>query len=94
MRSARRAARRTRRGGVAVVDALDKQAVDRFVDGVVEQAGQIDISFNLISYGDVQAAVDGNIDGGFPSANHERHADAIPDHPGSRPAHESSAGRG
>lgn len=44
-------------GGVAetaVVDALDAQAVDAYVDAVVEQAGQLDISFNLISYGDVQ----------------------------------------
>jgi NAD(P)-dependent dehydrogenase (short-subunit alcohol dehydrogenase family) len=38
----------------AVVDALDEQAVDRFMDGVIEQAGQVDISFNLISIGDVQ----------------------------------------
>jgi len=44
-------------GGVAdtaVVDALDEQSVDEYVDAVVEQAGYIDISFNLISYGDVQ----------------------------------------
>jgi len=44
-------------GGVAdtaVVDALDEQTVDEYVDAVVEQAGYIDISFNLISYGDVQ----------------------------------------
>jgi NAD(P)-dependent dehydrogenase (short-subunit alcohol dehydrogenase family) len=44
-------------GGVAdtaVVDALDKRAVDEYVDAVAEQAGAIDISFNLISYGDVQ----------------------------------------
>ncbi len=39
---------------VAVVNALDKQAVDSFVDGVVEKAGQIDISFNVIGIGDVQ----------------------------------------
>jgi 3-oxoacyl-[acyl-carrier protein] reductase len=38
----------------AVVDALDEQAGDKFVEAVVAQAGQIDISFNLISYGDVQ----------------------------------------
>ncbi len=38
----------------AVVDALDEQAVDTYVDAVVKQAGSIDISFNLISYGDVQ----------------------------------------
>ena len=38
----------------AVVDALDERTVDAYVDAVVEQAGYIDISFNLISYGDVQ----------------------------------------
>jgi 3-oxoacyl-[acyl-carrier protein] reductase len=38
----------------AIVDALDEQAVARYVDTVVEQAGHIDISFNLISYRDVQ----------------------------------------
>ena len=44
-------------GGVvetAVVDALDEGAVDAYVDGVVAQAGSIDISFNCIGYGDVQ----------------------------------------
>jgi 3-oxoacyl-[acyl-carrier protein] reductase len=44
-------------GGVAhtaVVDALDAQAVDAYVDAVAAQAGAIDISFNLISYADVQ----------------------------------------
>jgi 3-oxoacyl-[acyl-carrier protein] reductase len=44
-------------GGVAEsaqVDALDEQAVDRYVDAVAERAGSIDISFNLISYADVQ----------------------------------------
>ncbi len=44
-------------GGVAdaaVVDALDVKAVDEYVDAVVAQTGYIDISFNLISYGDVQ----------------------------------------
>jgi 3-oxoacyl-[acyl-carrier protein] reductase len=38
----------------AIVDALAEQSVDKFVDVVIKQAGQIDISFNLISYGDVQ----------------------------------------
>lgn len=38
----------------AVVDALDQQAVDQYVDEVVKQAGHIDISFNVIGYGDVQ----------------------------------------
>ncbi|MBA3824806.1 MAG: SDR family oxidoreductase [Ktedonobacterales bacterium] len=37
-----------------VVDALDEHAVDAFADAVVEQAGAIDISFNLIAFGDVQ----------------------------------------
>src|SRR6266571_9262868 len=37
-----------------VVDATDEQAVDSCVDAVVEQVGSLDISFNLISYGDVQ----------------------------------------
>jgi 3-oxoacyl-[acyl-carrier protein] reductase len=37
-----------------VVDAMDEQAVDSCVDAVVEQAGSLDISFNLISVGDVQ----------------------------------------
>src|SRR5574341_119613 len=44
-------------GGVAdtaVVDALDEQAVNEYVDGVAKQTGYIDISFNLISVGDVQ----------------------------------------
>jgi 3-oxoacyl-[acyl-carrier protein] reductase len=44
-------------GGVvdtAVLNALDEQAVDAYVDAVVAQAGAVDISFNLISYGDVQ----------------------------------------
>jgi NAD(P)-dependent dehydrogenase (short-subunit alcohol dehydrogenase family) len=44
-------------GGVAhtaVVDALDAQAVDAYVDAVAAQAGAIDVSFNVISYGDVQ----------------------------------------
>jgi 3-oxoacyl-[acyl-carrier protein] reductase len=38
----------------AQVDALDEQAVDRYVDAVAQKAGSIDISFNLISYADVQ----------------------------------------
>jgi NAD(P)-dependent dehydrogenase (short-subunit alcohol dehydrogenase family) len=38
----------------AVVDALDEQAVDAFVDSVAERTGRIDISFNVIGYSDVQ----------------------------------------
>lgn len=38
----------------AVVDALDEQTVNTYVDAVVKTAGSIDISFNVIGYGDVQ----------------------------------------
>src|SRR3954466_16195895 len=38
----------------AVVDALDVSAVDAYVDAVAAQAGSIDISFNVISLGDIQ----------------------------------------
>jgi 3-oxoacyl-[acyl-carrier protein] reductase len=38
----------------AVLDALDEHAVDRHAESVVAAAGSIDISFNLISIGDVQ----------------------------------------
>ena len=44
-------------GGVAhtaVVDALDARAVAAYVGAVAEQAGSIDISFNVIALGDVQ----------------------------------------
>jgi NAD(P)-dependent dehydrogenase (short-subunit alcohol dehydrogenase family) len=39
---------------VAIVDALDERAVDEHVRAVASQAGSIDVSFNLISRGDVQ----------------------------------------
>src|SRR3954447_213537 len=38
----------------AAVDALDEQAVDRFVDEVALRTGRVDISFNVIAVGDVQ----------------------------------------
>lgn len=38
----------------AVIDATNEQAIDEYVDAVVEEAGHVDISFNLIGYGDVQ----------------------------------------
>lgn len=38
----------------AVVDALDEQAVEAHAQEVIAQAGGIDVSFNLISRGDVQ----------------------------------------
>ncbi len=37
-----------------VVDAMDEGSVRGFVDAVVGQAGRIDVSFDLISVGDVQ----------------------------------------
>jgi 3-oxoacyl-[acyl-carrier protein] reductase len=39
---------------IAEVDALNEKAVDGHADAVAAQAGSIDISFNLISHGDVQ----------------------------------------
>jgi NAD(P)-dependent dehydrogenase (short-subunit alcohol dehydrogenase family) len=44
-------------GGAAevdVVDALDERAVDEHVGAVVSRSGGVDVSFNLISRGDVQ----------------------------------------
>jgi NAD(P)-dependent dehydrogenase (short-subunit alcohol dehydrogenase family) len=39
---------------VAVLDALDEQALEEHAQAVAAQAGSIDISFNLITRGDVQ----------------------------------------
>jgi NAD(P)-dependent dehydrogenase (short-subunit alcohol dehydrogenase family) len=39
---------------VAVVDALDEQSVEKHANDVVSKAGRIDVSFNLITRGDVQ----------------------------------------
>jgi len=39
---------------IAQVDALDERAVDEHADAVAAHAGGIDISFSLISHGDVQ----------------------------------------
>jgi 3-oxoacyl-[acyl-carrier protein] reductase len=41
----------------AQVDALDEKAVDEHADAVAAAAGGIDISFNLISHGDVQGTL-------------------------------------
>jgi 3-oxoacyl-[acyl-carrier protein] reductase len=52
-------------GGVAetaVVDALDAEQVDRHADAVAAQAGRIDVSFNLISHGDVQGTAMAEMD--------------------------------
>ena len=42
------------RAQAAVVDALDEHAVDKHARSVVDQVGSIDVSFNLITRGDVQ----------------------------------------
>ncbi|HEY8601201.1 MAG TPA: SDR family oxidoreductase [Thermomicrobiales bacterium] len=42
------------RVAAAVVDALDERAVDAYVETVVARAGRLDISCNVIGYGDVQ----------------------------------------
>jgi NAD(P)-dependent dehydrogenase (short-subunit alcohol dehydrogenase family) len=39
---------------VATLDALDEQAVEDHVKGVVGKAGRVDVSFNLVTRGDVQ----------------------------------------
>jgi NAD(P)-dependent dehydrogenase (short-subunit alcohol dehydrogenase family) len=39
---------------IAVVDALDERAVDEHARDVASEAGSIDVSFNLITRGDVQ----------------------------------------
>lgn len=39
---------------VAVIDALDQHAVDAHVNDVSSRAGNVDVSFNLISRGDAQ----------------------------------------
>jgi len=39
---------------VAALDALDEQAVDRHVQEVASKTGRVDVSFNLITRGDVQ----------------------------------------
>jgi len=39
---------------VAVLDALDEQAVDGHLQAVASEAGSVDVSFNLVSRGDVQ----------------------------------------
>lgn len=39
---------------VAEFDALDEQAVEKHIAGIVERAGSIDVSFNAISIQDVQ----------------------------------------
>lgn len=42
------------RAETAVVDALDEEQVDAFVEAAAKKAKRIDISFNAISFGDIQ----------------------------------------
>ena len=42
------------RADSAVVDALDEQAVDRHVQRIVDHAGHLDVSLNLVPRGDIQ----------------------------------------
>jgi 3-oxoacyl-[acyl-carrier protein] reductase len=42
------------RAETALLDALDEAAVDEHADAVVARAGRLDISFNLITFADVQ----------------------------------------
>lgn len=42
------------RADLAVLDALDEKAVDAHADAVVEEAGSLDVSLNVITHGDVQ----------------------------------------
>jgi 3-oxoacyl-[acyl-carrier protein] reductase len=50
------------RAEIAELDALDEQAVDRHAEAVVAATGRIDISFNLISHGDVQGTAVAEMD--------------------------------
>src|ERR687890_1967473 len=42
---------------VAVLDALDEDAVEEHARSVADEAGSIDVSFNLINRGDVQGTL-------------------------------------
>ena len=44
------------RAELAVLDALDERAVEEHARNVAERAGSLDVSFNLVSRGDVQGA--------------------------------------
>lgn len=69
-------------GGVAEtaqVDALDGQAVERHLGGVVDKAGGIDVSFNAISIREVQDPARGDVARGFHESDHDRHNHAFLD---------------
>jgi hypothetical protein len=73
---------------VAVLDALDERAVDAHAEALVSQAGSIDVSFNLITRGDVQRIplIDMTTDdllraGGVRRPGHVPHVDLHQDRP-------------
>lgn len=79
-------------GEVAVVDALDEKAVDEHADAVVAETGSLDISFNLISYGDVP--VGGHVAGRLRTADLQRGDNHIPNRPSGRASHDQKTIRG
>ena len=77
-------------GGVAEtaqVDAMDERAVDEHADAVAASAGGIDVSFNLISYGD---AARRDAPRRLRAPGHERSEDAVLDLQGSSTSHDLS----
>ena len=74
----------------AVVNALDQQEVDRFrrYGGRASRAGRYLVQPHLVRRR--PNAVDGDISGRFPSADRERHADAVPDDQGGCPTHDEA----
>ncbi len=57
---------------VAVLDALDEQAVDEHAQEAVSQPGSIDVSLNLITRGDVQGTAGRYAYRGLHPAHHHR----------------------
>ena len=72
------------RAETAVVDALDEEQVDAFVDRVAKKNKKIDISFNLISFGDIQQPLMDIDVNDFTKLDHPGHAHPLHHHPGPR----------
>ena len=64
----------------AQVDAMDEWAVDEHADAVAASAGGIDVSFNLISVGDVQGTplAEMPLEDFERAAGNDRREDAVP----------------
>ncbi len=76
------------RAHTAVVDALDERAVEEHADAVVAQAGSIDVSFNVITRGDVQGTpADWHVGRGLHRPGDQRHHHQLHHRPGRRPPH-------